>query len=653
MSLADAAAFLASEWPVFPCDAHKRPLTARGLYDATRDPEQARRMFQHPAAALIGVPMGEAVGLFTVDLDTKRGAPGLEWLAANANRLPRTRTHATPSGGRHLLFSWPTGRILKNSVNKLAPGVDIRAAGGYVCAPPSQGYEILDDAMPATAPGWLLDLIDPPAPPPQVAVAYSPPSTRIPDRYAEAALDRECEAVATAPEGARNHTLNVAAVKLGGLVAAGALSEATVRQELRRAAMHAGLDPRETDLTIQSGLTFGMTQPRAVPERSGVSAYSPPRRRLPDNPDKPDNPDMQTDTGRPVGLPLIYFQDIQPSISGADFVEGLLIEGAMTVVYGPSNCGKTFFCTDLALHVATGRKWRGREIDPGGVIYCALEGSHGISNRVAAFRKRHGLDGFEVPFAIIPVSLDLLNPDADTSRLIAAIQAAAAMFAMPVKLVVLDTLSRAMSGGNENSPEDMGALVSNGDRVRQATGAHVLWVHHSGKDQAQGARGHSLLRAATDTEIEISRPDKDSPSTARVTKQRELEIDGTWTFALERVELGTDRRGKPVASCVVTDAEPTTTTGKVSLSGGEYAGKRALIEALAGHGQTPPDSPDIPNSVRVVCTLSAWRREFYGRSTLDSQEAKQKAFKRASAALAAKGVVGVWNDVVWLADDDR
>jgi hypothetical protein len=198
-----------------------------------------------------------------------------------------------------------------------------------------------------------------------------------------------------------------------------------------------------------------------------------------------------------------YFHDIQPPTDTQDFVEGLLITSTMCVIYGESNSGKTFFATDLFLHVACGWAWNGREVERGAVIYCALEGAHGIRNRVVAFREEHGLGSHEIPFAVIPVTMDLLKPDADVSKLIATIKHEAAKLSLPVRAVVLDTLSRAMAGGNENAPDDMGALVTNGTRIQQETGAMVCWVHHSGKDQARGARGHSLLRAATDTEIEV------------------------------------------------------------------------------------------------------------------------------------------------------
>jgi len=651
--LAEAAAFLAETVAVFPCDAHKRPITENGLYDATRDPTMARAMFSKPGAALIGVPMGEGNGLFTLDVDCKEGKNGFVWYETHRHDFPRTRTHKTPSGGLHLLFRWPHGRKPRNSVGKIAPGIDIRSAGGYVCAPPSPGYTITDTANPAEAPQWLLDLLDPPAPPPAPREPYQPPSHERSARYAEKALDEECRALASmAPDSGRNNQLNIAAVKLGSLVAAGALSESTVRAELRRAALHAGLDPRETDLTIQSGLSFGLQNPRQIPERPGL-AQSP---RLSAQTDSPSSFNAQPDTPpraeAPPGLPLVYWNAIAPSLGADDFVEGVLISGQMSVIYGPSNCGKTFWASDLAMHVATGRKWNGREVEPGGVIYCALEGAYGIQNRVAAWRKHAGLEGVEVPFAIIPVALNLLDPAADTDRVIDAIQAAAKEMAVPVRWIIMDTLSRAMAGGNENSPEDMGALVTNGTKIQQVGKCHVSWIHHSGKDQAQGARGHSLLRAATDTEIEISRPDKDSPSTARVTKQREMEIDGEWSFKLHAIELGQNRRGKPVTSCVVMLADPSEVAeaeeaGKATrMSGGAQFGLAALHEALIAYGRTVTRR-DIPGQERVV-TLEMWRREFYARSHLDSPDAKRQAFNRAVAGLRATKQVIVLNDEAWI-----
>ena len=349
-------------------------------------------------------------------------------------------------------------------------------------------------------------------------------------------------------------------------------------------------------------------------------------------------------------LPSVFFEDIQPNMDAADFVEGLLIEGSMAVVYGESNCGKTFFMTDLSLHVAMGKPWRGLEVEQGGVIYCALEGSHGISNRVAAFRRHHNLDGQRLPFAIVPYSLNMLDPAADTQRLIDTIQSVAEPFGVPVKMVVIDTLARALAGGNENAPDDMGALVINTDLVRQATGACVVYIHHSGKDTARGARGHSSLRAATDTEIEISREGTDAPSVAIAQKQREMEIGGEFWFSLERVELGTNRRGKPVTSCVVVDAEKpsgqTTGQNRSKLPDGASLAMRALVGALAKAGAKLPPTSDYPRDT-VAVSAGTWRDEFYQLKS-GSKETQIRAFSRAEDTLLSRNIITQRNGLVWL-----
>ena len=122
---------------------------------------------------------------------------------------------------------------------------------------------------------------------------------------------------------------------------------------------------------------------------------------------------------------------------------------------------------------------------------------------------------------------------------------------MPCRLVIIDTLSRAMAGGDENSGKDMTGAVKQIDAIRAATGAHVCVVHHCGKDEARGARGHSSLRAAMDTEIEISRPEGETITTVRVTKQRDLPTVEPMPFSLKTAVLGIDRRGKPITSCTV------------------------------------------------------------------------------------------------------
>jgi hypothetical protein len=76
------------------------------------------------------------------------------------------------------------------------------------------------------------------------------------------------------------------------------------------------------------------------------------------------------------------------------------------------------------------------------------------------------------------------------------------------RLIVGDTLARLSVGGNENAGQDMGLGVRRIDRIRAECRALFLLIHHSGKVAAAGARGWSGVRAAVDTEIEVT----DSPT---------------------------------------------------------------------------------------------------------------------------------------------
>jgi hypothetical protein len=217
---------------------------------------------------------------------------------------------------------------------------------------------------------------------------------------------------------------------------------------------------------------------------------------------------------------------------------------------------------------------------------------------------------------------------------------------MPVRLAVIDTLARAMAGGNENASEVMGALVMNSDRVRHETGACVLYIHHCGKDAARGSRGHSSLKAACDTEIEVTRG-AGGVSVARVTRQRDLESEGSFAFRLEPVELGHNQRGKAVTSCVVMpEALPAEPDAGRPLTATEKIALRTLDQAMKADGIM---ATVFDNDVEgLVVRVGDWRRWFYREGKPGAEdEAKRKAFQRAMDGLLAKGRIGTRDDFVW------
>lgn len=141
----------------------KHPRIAGGFLNATTDHEQIRAWWTRWPAANIGVRTGAASGLIVIDVDNKNDKNGSASLAASAapwGGMVSTLTAITGSG-EHLFFKHP-GDAIKGSVGKMAEGVDVRADGGYVVAPPSlhvngNRYRWLDFEMDlADLPLWLM-----------------------------------------------------------------------------------------------------------------------------------------------------------------------------------------------------------------------------------------------------------------------------------------------------------------------------------------------------------------------------------------------------------------------------------------------------------------------------------------------------------------
>ena len=251
----------------------------------------------------------------------------------------------------------------------------------------------------------------------------------------------------------------------------------------------------------------------------------------------------------PANKVLSYemFSDVELCLDQNHLIEDLLTTTAMSILYGASNTGKTFVALKLGYCVASGTPFCGKRVEQGGVVYVAAEAGQSIRNRVVALRQHYGVTD-HLPLAIVAHPIDLLRAGADTDALIALIAKAQNEMGVPVRMVVIDTLSRALSGGDENSPVDMGAFIKNTDKIRHAVNAHLMVVHHSGKDKTKGARGHSLLRAAVDTELEVT-----ANKTIKTTKQRDMDYGREIGFNLLVVTLGTDQRGKTISSCVLSE----------------------------------------------------------------------------------------------------
>ena len=674
LRLADAALFLAQQWPVFACNAEKRPVTQHGLKDAVKDEAAVRDMFRRPGAALIGVPTGEASGFFVVDLDVKDSANGLEWLAANEHRLPRTRRHKTRSGGLHLLFTMPAERAIRNSASKIAPCVDVRGDGGYVIVPPSPGYEIADDTMPAACPAWLLDLIDPPR---AHELPRAPLRLRDDGRgsaYAIKALSEECDAILAAGFGSQESTLNAAALKLGALAAGGEIDAAYAREALISAGCgmpsQPGREPwthKDVRAKVERAFSDGTQRPRNAPPRSvTVHVHVPPEAPWPER--APDHwfaePDMdlpqQTD---PLPAPAQRQQLAQPqqavrpfeTLSLDDIINlpppEWLINGVLTLasnatlVAAPRSL-KSFLALDFGMCIAYGLPWKGRKVKQGAVIYVLREGVRGFGRRVRAWRAVHGVEDQSAPFCLITAPLNLVEPT-HIARLVATAKAQLEANGFEVVLVVLDTLARVMVGADENSAQDMGKAVHGISEISTEIGCCVLAVHHAGKDVDRGARGSSALFGGVDTELLLTR--EGESITITITKQKDEDEGEPITLKAKKVGLdGGEPTEDAPTSLVLVEADAglgpsRRRTGR--LSADQQVAFDILTDALASHGE--PGHEGAPSGHSSI-PEAWWRERFYERAKPGADTAtKQKAFRRAADALLKDRVIGMMKGRVW------
>lgn len=136
----------------------KHPRTRHGVSGATTDTKRIRAWKWETAN--IGIATGERSGLVVLDVDPRNhGHVELCKLIGRLGKLPEGPTAFTGGRGVHLLFRYP-GIALRG---KAAPGVDVKADGGYVVAPPSvhssgRTYDWLrgpGDEFPELPASWL------------------------------------------------------------------------------------------------------------------------------------------------------------------------------------------------------------------------------------------------------------------------------------------------------------------------------------------------------------------------------------------------------------------------------------------------------------------------------------------------------------------
>jgi KaiC/GvpD/RAD55 family RecA-like ATPase len=565
-----------------------------------------REFFATPGR-LIGVPTGARSGFDALDLDPRHGSDS--WQV----ELPVTRIHATRSGGRHLLFNHAPG--LRNSAGKIAPGVDVRAEGGYVIFWPAAGCAVLSGAPMAD---WPADVL---------AAAMGRPASAGP--APRLTLTEAVAAIAVAKPGERYETCKATIWRLAALVKGGMLDEAEARAATIAAAEESGGEDMSKVARLWDG---AMSKAPAAADGSEFGRLPP----------------ESAPTDRSMRARFVFPADCATGPHRGYVIKHLVAPGDVAAIIGPPGTGKSMLAPYLAYAVAQGRPAFGLRTKAARTLYVAAEDFTGMRQRVHALKLKRG----DAPYFALVDCTNLRDADAA-----ADLQAAVADWRPG--LVVIDTLGAAFAGMDENSAADMGAVVALA-RALSRRGCAVVLVHHVAKHGDGTPRGHGVLNGTLDLSLSLAPKDDLGVIRGTLLKNRNGTTERAMAFRFESVSLGLDEDGDAITAPMVMelDALDARASAHAKMSPADGRALSILSDLTAAHGQR-----SVPEHVwREACDdqrLSASenpdsRKRVFSRSVQSLMASKRVTASGGEYSLVGQN--GQWldkNGQGWTGPDNR
>ena len=594
---------------VFPCRQNKQPFTPHGYKDATRDLAEVFIWAQDLLDAQPAVAC-EMSRLIVVDIDDPEAYE--VFLAKHGLEEPQTLAATTPSGGRHLYFRAEEGTA---PAGQLCPGVDLKYRG-YVLAPPAMAiskraqtlgqYQWVDVGHEiALIPHWpgLVSKGLPPVEEPTSPLLYDEDTVK-----GETSLAELQELLFyIPPDISRPEWLPI----LGAVYAA--TQGSSTGLELADSWSSGGekYKPGEVDRiwkTLSSHKSAGTAYIAAKAGEYGADLGAIHQRHNPSvSHGVPDISGLLRSEGGGDALPLtvshgaphaiseadqrvrqrvsvlqsntVFGDQVEPNLDSDYLIKNWLLRNETSVLYGPSNVGKTFVALHIANHIAKDTEWNGHRVKGGPVLYIASEGGRALMNRLIALP-----NGPSANLYLVTETIDLFSDDIDVQAIVQLCNDILGADVCPA-LIVIDTLARSIGNADENTAKDMNTVYKRVDLIRRATGSSVMLVHHTGKDVERGARGSSSLRGAVDTELFCGK--KDGLCFIQSKKQRNLEGEAELPFQLEPYVLGVDADGDEKTTCYAVFLEPEEAAGARKVKGKNQVKVLRLLEEFLSETAKP------------------------------------------------------------------
>ncbi|MDC1407924.1 AAA family ATPase [Candidatus Puniceispirillum sp.] len=307
--------------------------------------------------------------------------------------------------------------------------------------------------------------------------------------------------------------------------------------------------------------------------------------------------------------------------------EGFITAQGLSLIYGAPATGKSFLALDMALSIANGVRWQGVPVKQGKVLFVAGEGVAGLGKRLKAWEAHHKIRDTG-NFCVLPIAVNFREPS-EVDKLIRSIEAADGEWAC----VVIDTVARSLSGGDENSATDAGVWIAVADRVRQSHGCALIGVHHSGKDTTRGMRGSSAFLGGVDTSLLVTKERDSRFVKLSCEKQKDAELAEDQFFEMVPVAMLRDTSVilRKVDAAVAADKKKS-----VSLTPQQSLALEALRSLTIDTERQKHPSGDWAEAHRVK---------------VPDEKANRRGDHR--NALITKGLVASDRNLVWLVHENR
>jgi hypothetical protein len=532
-------------------------------------------MFELAGECYIGAQMGVQSRLFACDFDIYK--PGVAGKAAEQfmadlvakGILPATQRHRTVSGGLHLIYesdeAWPNC--------KPAPGVEIKGEGGYIIVPPSRGYFIEDDGGFAKAPKALIDTL---------MAARTQYTSRTTMQHEEAIISGDSFHDAITSIAAKMFRQGKTAAEVTDkIMAALQASVAKSSNHPRHERWKAFMEDKHGELSriINSGRAKYDTNARMDGARENLSEdifdrvrkaserlgfSSPNLGYKTDEPKEAASPDDYGDSWPFEGDGYFAHQDIDVT-NQLYILHPLFVENETVVMAADPKAGKTSLSIKLAFALATGISPYGAFTIPQrrGVLYFSLEGKRAVQLRIEAekrWQKEQGATLPEnIPLFVVERHTNFMSGQDETIAKIVAAHRYMEKQGVSLGLIVIDTLTKAMPGADQNSVEDTSKLFDMTPKLRDfGVNSTVLFIHHTGKDGK--TRGSSNIEADVDTVLKL-KAQEDGSSLLYVHMARSMDDNLLVKFRLQSYNLGVNSQGiKQAAPVLVFDNQEDTST---------------------------------------------------------------------------------------------